>query len=107
MGNLFDLDGHVALITGGNGGLGLAMAKGLTKAGALLAIWGRDKAKNAEAVAQIEAIGGRAHSFVADVTDPVSSSVAFAQTIDVFGKIDSCFANAGGSGVRGPFADLT
>ena len=107
MGTLFNLDGHVALITGGNGGLGLAMAKGLAKVGAQLAIWGRDKAKNADAVAQIEAIGGRAKSFVADVTDPVSSSVAFAQTIDAFGKIDSCFANAGGSGVRGPFADLT
>jgi NAD(P)-dependent dehydrogenase (short-subunit alcohol dehydrogenase family) len=107
MGTLFNLDGHVALITGGNGGLGLAMAKGLTKAGAQLAIWGRDKAKNAEAVAQIEAIGGRAQSFVADVTDPASSSAAFAHTIDAFGKIDSCFANAGGSGVRGAFTDLT
>ena len=48
---IFDLSGHVALVTGGNGGLGLAMAKGLVKAGAKVAIWGRNEDKNATAVA--------------------------------------------------------
>jgi NAD(P)-dependent dehydrogenase (short-subunit alcohol dehydrogenase family) len=106
MHNLFDLHGHVALVTGGNGGLGLAMAKGLVKCGASVAIWGRNEDKNAAAVDELKALGGIAHSFVADVMDPTSSAAAFARTLAVFGQIDSCFANAGGSGVRGAFTDL-
>lgn len=104
---IFDLDGHVALITGGNGGLGLAMAKGLVKAGAQIAIWGRNADKNAAAVNALAAIGGVAKDFTCDVTDRTSSADAFAATIDHFGRIDSCFANAGGSGARGPFHTLT
>jgi NAD(P)-dependent dehydrogenase (short-subunit alcohol dehydrogenase family) len=104
---IFDLTGHVALITGGNGGLGLAMARGLVKAGASVAIWGRNADKNAAAVAELEAMGGTAAAFACDVTDPASCAAAFAATIDHFGKIDSCFANAGGSGARGPFHKLT
>lgn len=104
---IFDLSGHVALVTGGNGGLGLAMARGLARAGSDIAIWGRSSEKNALAVAELQAMGATAESFVADVTDPVSASAAFAQTIDAFGKIDSCFANAGGAGVRGPFIGLS
>ena len=104
--DLFDLTGHVALVTGGNGGLGLAMAKGLVKAGAQVAVWGRNTDKNAAAVAELQALGGIARSFVADVTDPASSSAAFAQTLDAFGRLDSCFANAGGPGARGRFVDL-
>lgn len=100
---IFDLSGHVALVTGGNGGLGLAMARGLIKAGAAVAIWGRNTAKNAEAVAALTAAGGEAAAFACDVTDRASCEVAFAQTLARFGRIDSCFANAGGSGVRGAF----
>ena len=48
---LFDLSGHVALVTGGNGGIGLGMARGMAKAGASIAIWGRNAAKNDAAVA--------------------------------------------------------
>jgi NAD(P)-dependent dehydrogenase (short-subunit alcohol dehydrogenase family) len=107
MSKIFDLSGHVALITGGNGGLGLSMAKGLVKAGASIAIWGRNTEKNDAAVTELEAIGGSAQAFVCDVTDPASCATAFAATIERFGKIDSCFANAGGSGVRGPFHKLT
>jgi NAD(P)-dependent dehydrogenase (short-subunit alcohol dehydrogenase family) len=104
---IFNLVGHVALITGGNSGLGLAMAKGLVKSGAKIAIWGRNIEKNAQAVAEINALGGEAASFACDVTDTQSSADAFAATIAHFGKIDSCFANAGGSGVRGPFHKLS
>ena len=104
---IFDLEGHVALVTGGNGGLGLAMAKGLVKSGAKIAVWGRNADKNAQAVAELEALGGTAFAFVCDVTDPQSATDAFAATIAHFGKIDSCFANAGGSGVRGPFHGLS
>ena len=104
---MFDLTGHVALMTGGNGGLGLAMARGLAKAGAKIAIWGRNEKKNALSVAELEALGGEAKAFACDVTKAVSSVQAFAATITHFGKIDSCFANAGGGGARGSFHTMT
>ena len=95
---MFDLSGHVALITGGNGGLGLAMGKGLVKAGASVAIWGRNQAKNKAAVEALGALGGDAEAFACEVTDPVQIKAAFEATLARFGKVDSCFANAGGSG---------
>lgn len=104
---IFDLEGHVALITGGNGGLGLAMAKGLVKAGASIAIWGRNTDKNAAAVTELTTLGGDVEAFACDVTDESSTETAFQQTLERFGKVDSCFANAGGSGVRGPFHTLS
>jgi NAD(P)-dependent dehydrogenase (short-subunit alcohol dehydrogenase family) len=104
---IFDLSGHVALVTGGNGGLGLAMAKGLVKAGASIAIWGRNADKNAEAVAALTAMGGDAAAFACDVTDSAACETAFAATLERFGKIDSAFANAGGSGARGPYHKLS
>lgn len=104
--NLFDLSGHVALVTGGNAGLGLGMARGLAKAGADVAIWGRTADRNAEAVAELEALGAKAAAFECDVTDPAAVDSAMAATLAAFGKVDSCFANAGGSGVRGPLLAL-
>lgn len=104
---IFDLSGHVAVVTGGNAGLGLAMAKGLVKAGAKVAIWGRNAEKNVQAVADLEAMGGEAAAFACDVTDDASSERAFADTLARFDSIDSFFANAGGSGVRGPFHQLS
>jgi NAD(P)-dependent dehydrogenase (short-subunit alcohol dehydrogenase family) len=104
---MFDLTNHVALVTGGNGGLGLAMGRGLVKAGASIAIWGRNADKNAAAANELKALGGNAAAFECDVTDRASCEAAFAATIEQFGKVDSCFANAGGSGVRGPFHRLT
>ena len=62
---MFDLSGHVALVTGGNGGLGLAMAKrSRQKAGASIAIWGRDDAKNASACGELREMGADAKAFV-------------------------------------------
>ncbi len=104
---IFNLDGHVALVTGGNGGLGLAMARGLAKAGATIAIWGRNPQKNADAIAALREMGAAADVFECDVTDVDSCVRAFDETLKRFGKIDSCFANAGGSGVRGPFHTLS
>lgn len=105
--NIFSLPGHVALITGGNAGLGLAMARGLVNAGAHVAIWGRSQEKNDAAVAELEAIGGKAVGFICDVTDADACKKAFEETIAEFDRIDSCFANAGGSGARGPFHTLS
>lgn len=104
---IFDLTGHVALVTGGNGGLGLAMGKGLVKAGAQVAVWGRNPDKNARAIEALSALGGTAAAFECDVTDRQSCTHAFAATLARFGGIDSCFANAGGSGPRAPFHTLS
>lgn len=98
---MFDLGGHVALITGGNGGIGLAFARGLVKSGASVAIWGRNEDKNKAALAELKSLGGEAQAYVCDVTDDKQVKEAFAATVDNFGKVDSCFANAGGAGARG------
>lgn len=103
---MFDLTGHVALVTGGNGGLGLAMARGLVKAGAKVAIWGRNVDKNSAALADLRAIGGDVEAFVCEVTDAAQVESAFAATLARFGKVDSCFANAGGSGPTGMLHQL-
>ena len=103
---MFDLSGHVALVTGGNGGLGLAMAKGLTKAGASVAIWGRNEAKNRAALDELTTMGADAAVFACEVTDPAQVTAAFAATLARFGKVDSCFANAGGSGPTGMLHQL-
>ena len=100
---MFDLSGDVAIVTGGNGGVGLAFARGLVKSGAKVAIWGRNSAKNANAVAELSALGGEAAAFVVDVTQPDQVNEAFNATIEKYGKVDSCFANAGGGGYRGSY----
>ena len=99
--NLFDLTGHVSVITGGNGGVGLSMARGLIKSGANVAIWGRSESKNAAAVAELSELGGGiAEAFACDVVEDESIASALAATLERFGKIDSCFANAGVGGGR-------
>ncbi|MBV7258662.1 SDR family NAD(P)-dependent oxidoreductase [Erythrobacter crassostreae] len=107
MNGLFDLQGHVALVTGGNTGLGLGMARGLAKAGASVAIWGRNSDRNTAAAKELASLGVEAQGFVCDVTDPAAINAAMEATVDRFGRLDSCFANAGGSGVRKPFVNHT
>lgn len=98
---MFDLTGQVALVTGGNGGLGLAYARGLVKAGAKVAIWGRNKDKNAAAIAELRELGGEVEAWVCDVTDEDDVKSRFADTLERFSYVDSVFANAGGGGFRG------
>lgn len=98
---MFDLSGHTSIVTGGNGGVGLAFCRGLVKCGASVAIWGRNAEKNANAVAVLKDLGGTAEAFVADVTKEDQIAAAFEATLARFGKVDSCFANAGGGGYRG------
>ncbi|WP_209348205.1 SDR family NAD(P)-dependent oxidoreductase [Pontixanthobacter sp. CEM42] len=98
---MFNLNGKVALVTGGNGGLGLAYGRGLVKAGASVAVWGRNAEKNAVAVEELRSMGGDVEAYACDVTDEEQIAQAFAATLERFGQVDSCFANAGGGGFRG------
>ncbi|MEL7444835.1 MAG: SDR family NAD(P)-dependent oxidoreductase [Pseudomonadota bacterium] len=98
---MFDLTGKVAVVTGGNGGLGLAYARGLVKCGAKVAVWGRNSDKNSAAIEELRGMGGDVEAFACDVTSEEEIAKAFAGTIDRFEKVDSCFANAGGGGFRG------
>lgn len=103
---IFDLNGHVALVTGGNGGIGLGMARGLAKSGASIAVWGRNPAKNAAAVDELTALGVAAAAFEVDVTSEEQVTAAMGATLARFGRVDSCFANAG-VGVAASFVDMT
>ena len=93
--NLFDLTGKVALITGGNSGIGLGFAEGVAKQGADVCIWGRDNEKNAAAGEQLGEFGTKVHAIVCDVSVEASVEESFAETLEVFGRVDACFANAG------------
>ena len=92
---LFDLDGHVAVVTGGNKGIGLGMARGLARAGASIAVWSRSQDQNQAAADELEALGVRALPFPCDIASEASIQEACAATVDALGRIDSCFANAG------------
>jgi NAD(P)-dependent dehydrogenase (short-subunit alcohol dehydrogenase family) len=93
--NLFDLTGKVALITGGNGGIGLGFAEGVAKQGADVCIWGRNAQKNSEVLAQLTEFGTKVHAVCCDVAVEASVEESFAETLEVFGRVDGCFANAG------------
>ena len=92
--SLFDLTGRVALVTGGNGGIGLGMAQGLAAAGARVLVVGRDAGKNAAALA---ALGAGHGAFVADVTVEAECRAAVAEAEARFGRLDVLMNNAGGN----------
>jgi 2-deoxy-D-gluconate 3-dehydrogenase len=89
---MFDLTGRVALITGGNGGIGLGMARGLAGAGATVAIVGRDAAKNARAVAEL---GAGCIAISADLTEPGRADAVVAEVVEKTGRLDILVNNAG------------
>ena len=102
----FDLNGRVALITGGNGGIALGMAKGLAGAGASVAIAGRDKAKAETALAALRSLGGKAEFVEIDVVQEESCRRGVAQVAERFGRLDILVNNAGTT-VRKPPEQLT
>jgi NAD(P)-dependent dehydrogenase (short-subunit alcohol dehydrogenase family) len=104
---VFDLTGHVAVVTGGNSGIGKGIAEGLAQAGADVAIWGRTAERNARVAEELSAHGTRIVGISCDVSDPQSVDEAFARTLSELGRIDSCFANAGGAELRSTFVDMT
>jgi NAD(P)-dependent dehydrogenase (short-subunit alcohol dehydrogenase family) len=91
----FDLTGKVALVTGGNGGIGLGMAEALAQAGASIAIWGTNAEKNEAAGKQLSDAGHTVRTWKVNVANEDEVDAAMADTAKAFGRIDSVFANAG------------
>ena len=92
---LFDLAGRVAVVTGGNGGIGLGMARGLAAAGATIAIVGRNQAKSEAAVAELIASGAKAIAISTDVTDQASVEAMVASVRRQLSRLDILVNNAG------------
>lgn len=106
----FDLSGRGAVVTGGNGGIGLGMARALLAAGASVAIWGSrtDKTERArEALAAGCGDPARVHAFVADVGEEAQVESAFAASVAALGRVDACFANAGVSSKGTMLVDMS
>jgi 2-deoxy-D-gluconate 3-dehydrogenase len=92
---LFDLRGKAAIVTGGNGGIGLGIARGLAQAGASIAVAGRNPEKNAAAVKAIEALGAKAVAVAVDVRDEASCRAMVAAAGKALGRVDILVNNAG------------
>ncbi|MFN5511789.1 MAG: SDR family NAD(P)-dependent oxidoreductase, partial [Burkholderiales bacterium] len=107
----FDLTGHASIITGGNGGIGLGMARALLASGARVAIWGSNPEKTRKARELLASECGdasRVHSFVCDVGEESQIEEAFAASVQALGgTVHSCFANAGVSGKGVMMSDMS
>src|SRR6202167_4857051 len=103
---IFDLQKRVAIITGGNGGIGLGMAKGLAGAGAAVVIAGRNKTKAQSALSDLQALGAQAEFVEVDVLKEASCKQAIERAVERFGRLDILINNAGTS-VRKQPQDLT
>jgi 2-deoxy-D-gluconate 3-dehydrogenase len=93
--NAFDLKGRVAVVTGGNGGIGLGMARGLAGAGAAIVVAGRNRDKSDKAVAELSALGVPAVAIQVDVTDEASIDALIRGAAERWGRLDVLINNAG------------
>jgi 2-deoxy-D-gluconate 3-dehydrogenase len=93
--NLFDLRGRVALITGGNGGIGLGMAQGLAACGVAIVIAGRNADKADAALASLRELGAQCRFVAGDVTKKAACEALIADTVAAFGRLDILVNNAG------------
>ena len=103
---MFDLSGKVAVVTGGNGGIGLGMARGLASAGATVVIAARNLKKSQDAVADLASHGASASAIFVDVTQEASVSALFAAALERCGRIDILVNNAG-TNIRHPAHELS
>jgi 2-dehydro-3-deoxy-D-gluconate 5-dehydrogenase len=92
---MFDLTGRVAIVTGGNRGIGFGMARGLARAGARIVVAARDDVRSAEAVSELRALGADACAVKVDVTDERSVESLVAQAVERCGRLDILVNNAG------------
>ena len=92
---LFELTNRVAIVSGGNGGIGLGMARGLAKAGATIVVAARNKQKSDEAVKELKGLGARSTFIPVDVEKEASCRALIASTVEQFGKLDILVNNAG------------
>ncbi len=102
----FHLGGRVAIVTGGNGGIGLGMAIGLAEAGAAVVIAGRNAEKNAAAVAKLQSLGAKAAAIATDVTVEADCIALVRATVERFSRLDVLVNNAG-INIRKPPQDYT
>jgi len=93
--NVFDLTGKVAVVTGGNGGLGLGIAMGLAEAGANIVVAARSVEKTAQALESIRALGVDAHGITVDVTQEPAVQRMVTNTLDHMGRLDILVNNSG------------
>jgi 2-dehydro-3-deoxy-D-gluconate 5-dehydrogenase len=103
---IFDLQKRVAFITGGNGGIGLGMAKGLAAAGATVVIAGRNKTKAQSALSELHSLGAQAEFVELDILNEPSCQQAIQRAVERFGRLDILVNNAGTT-VRAQPQDLT
>jgi len=104
--SLFDLKGRAALVTGGNGGIGLGMARGLAEAGAAIAVAGRNQAKSEAAAAELAKLGVKTTVIAADVTDEAQCRRMVDETVSRLGRLDILVNNAG-INIRKPAQELS
>ena len=104
--DLFSLIGKVALVTGGNGGIGFGMAKGMSDAGASILIVGRNAEKNRNAVAALSAASGKVAAVEIDVAEDSGGAAAAKAAIERFGRLDILINNAG-TNLRKPPQDYS
>jgi NAD(P)-dependent dehydrogenase (short-subunit alcohol dehydrogenase family) len=103
----FDLTGKVALVTGGNRGIGLGMAQALAEAGADIVIWGSNAEHNGRAEAALKAEGRRVLVQQVDVADETAVTAAMTQAVATLGRVDTVIANAGIGGGAPSFAEMS
>jgi 2-deoxy-D-gluconate 3-dehydrogenase len=103
--SLFDLTGRAALVTGGNGGIGLGMARGLAEAGAAIAIAGRNQAKSEAAAAELTKLGAKTAVVAGDVADEAQCRKLVDETVARLGRLDILVNNAG-INIRKPAQEL-
>lgn len=102
---MFALDGKVAIVTGGNRGIGFGMARGLARAGARIVIAARDTTRSEQAVRELEGDGAEAIAVTTDVAEEASVENLVERAVERFGRVDVLVNNAG-INIRKPVQDL-